>query len=715
MSRYTEILRAPSLPLSLRLALRELRGGIGGFRIFVACLAIGVAAIAAAGLLNRSVQEGLQADAQALLGGDLEVRLLYRDANPAEKALLDEISTASHYMELRSMARAVTEEARRTLVEVKAVDGLYPLYGAVELAGGGTLAEALAPRDGVHGAVIAPNLPERLDIAIGDKLRIGDIDVEIRDILTREPDEIAGVFNFGPRVMVAAETVYDAGLVLPGSLVEYHYLLRADQGVDATGIRARLNEAFPDAGWRIRGTADAAASLSQFLNQLSVFLVLVGLTSLLVGGVGVANAVKAYLDGRIRSIAVLKCLGAPAGLVARVYGLQLGLLASLGIVIGLLIGLAIPAMITGVLEGVLPVRARFLPYPEPLLLAALFGYLTALVFALWPLGQARQVRATALFRAATRPLEGMPHRSYLIGTVIGGLALAGVAIFTAENTMLAAWFVGGAVFALLLFRLAATGVARLAAALPHPAGYPSLRLAMTNLHRPGSATASVILSLGLGLSVLVAVALIQGNLSRQITETMPDNAPSFFFIDIQPDQVDQFTDLVDSVEGVQALETADMIRGRIAALKGVPSDEAVVHPDARWALRGDRGFTTAATLPPNSELVSGEWWDPDTPSPTPLFSVTHDLAQGLGLAIGDEITVNILGRDITGTLANTRRVEWQSLSMNFTFALSPGSMAGAPRTFIATVRVPEEAEASLERAVTDALPNVSVIGVRQAL
>ncbi len=704
-----------SLPLSLRLALREMRAGLSGFRVLVACLALGVFAMTAAGSMNSAIRAGLEADARALLGGDLEVSRRYQPPDADQVALMEDLATVARTAEMRAMAVAPDDGGTRALVELKAVGPAYPLYGAVALSGGVPLAEALARRDGTWGAAAAPNLLDRLGLTVGDRVRVGQATLEIRAAITREPDQVASLFSLGPRLMIALDALPATGLMQPGSLIDHEYLLRADKGVSEERLRARLEAAFPDAGWRLRGTDRAAPGLTRFLDNLTLYLTLVGLTALLVGGIGVANATRAFLQGRMTTIATLKCLGAPAGLVFRVYTIQIALLSGLGIAIGVAAGVTAPFVAEAVAASWLPVAARVALYPAPALLAATSGALVALVFALWPLARARDLPALALIRGTVAEGPRWPRRRYLLALALALSGLATLTVTSATEPRFAAVFLTGAALALGLFGLAALGVRTLARrAGPLARGRPGARLALANLHRPGSATVSVVMSLGLGLSVLVIVALIQGNLTRQIDERLPAQAPAFFFIDIQPHQVEGLRRILTDSEGVGRTAFADMVRGRITHLDGVPIAEAEVAEDARWALRGDRGFTTRAQPPEEAHITRGDWWA-EHHDGAPLFSLTEELAEGFGLAVGDTLTVNILGRAITGTLANVRRVDWGSLRINFTFVVSPNALAGAPRTWIATVQVDEAHETALERAVTDAFPNVSAIRVRSAL
>ncbi len=708
--------------MALTLARRELRGGIRGFRIFLLCLMLGVAIIAAVGSLSAAVVAGIAADARSILGGDLDIRLIHRAATDEERAALDAAGQVSELRELRAMARAATpaaaEAADRLLVELKAVDGAYPLYGTVTLDPARPLDQALARVDGVWGAVVDPALLERLDLAIGDFLRIGQLDYQLRAALDFEPDRGGGVFALGPRVLVALPSLAETGLVQPGSLIYSHYRLRlpaAGEASDPGEVSAALDAAFPDAGWRIRGLDEAAPGVQRFVKRMTLFLTLVGLSALLVGGVGVGNAVRAYLDGKVATIAVLKCLGAPTALVTRTYLLLVIALALAGIAVGLALGAAVPAALAGILAERFDLSVRPGIYPWPLVEAAVFGLLIAIGFTLWPLARARRVPAATLFRSLVVPVGLRLQARDLLALAAAGLALAGFTILTAEDRLIAAGFVAGALAALAAFRGVAALVMAAAGRLSARAiRRPGLRLALANLHRPGAPTASVVLSLGLGLTVLVAVVLIQGNLGREIQETLPGAAPSFFFIDIQPDQAAAFDALVAARPGTADLERVPMLRGRITAVDGVPADQVTPTPDSAWVLRGDRGLTWSAALPRGSRLVEGEWW-PLYYRGEPLVSMDAEAARGLGLGLGDTVTVNLLGREFTATIASLREVDWTSLAINFVMVFSPGLLEGAPQTQIATVRVPPADEIALQRAVTDRFANVSAIRVKDAL
>jgi len=702
-----------SLSLAIRLARRELRGGLRGFRIFLACLALGVAAIAGVGSVSTALTRGLAERGQEILGGDIDVRLLHREASDAELASLMRDNELSRTVEMRAMAR---NEISQSLVELKAVDSAYPLYGAMRLVPAVKLDEALSLRDGIYGAVVERNLVSRLGLKVGDRFKLGEATLQYRGEIAHEPDRVGDGFALGPRVMIARAALAQTQLVQPGSLVSYHYRLkRPEQARGSAQIKAyveKLQADFPDAGWRIQDRSDAAPGLRRFVEQVALFLNFVGLTALVVGGVGVANAVKSYLDGKRDVIAIFKSMGASGALVFRLYLVQVMVLAFLGIVIGLALGAAIPFIVQATAGDLIPVPAALGIYVAPLVLASAYGVLTTLAFAIWPLARAREVPPTSLFRDLVAPERRLPRPAYIAAVVVSLALLGALAVFTADRPLFALWFIAGSSAVFLVLRLAAMGLMGLARRFAVRSA--STRLALANLYRPGAPTPAVILSLGLGLTLLTTVSLIDGNLRGEIAKDLPGRAPSFFFVDIQPDQSAAFEKLVTSTPGVTGFERVPMLRGRIVAVKGVPADQVTPAPNAVWALRGDRGITYSATQPESARLASGTWWAADYQGPL-LVSFDDELAKGLGLKLGDNLTVNILGRELVARIANTRQVDWQSMGINFVMIFSPGVLAAAPHSELATVMMAEAGEGQLERNIVSAFPNVTSVRVKQAL
>ncbi len=713
---------APSTPstaswrLAISLARRELRQGARGFRVFLACLWLGVAAIAAVGSLSQSLESGLARDGRALLGGDLDLRLSHRPASDEQLAWLAARSDLSHVTSLRAMARAAEDtggSARPLLVQLKAVDAAYPLYGLAGLAPDQSLDRALERRDGIWGVAVEANVIARLGLAVGDPLRIGEATYRIAGTITEEPDRAGRGLTFGPTVMLRHGALAASGLLLPGSLVHHHYRLRLADSSALESFRETLETAFPEAGWRVLDARRAVPRISTYLERLTLFLSLIGLAALLVGGLGVSNAIHGYLESKTGTIATLKCLGAPSALIFRSYLLQCMSLAALACLLGLMTAAAVPFLAAFLLERSLGWELVPAVYPEALGLAGLFGLLTALLFAYLPLARARAVSPARLFRHKLADDAGRLGSGPLAVVVGLALALALLAVLTAADKRLAIYFVAGAAAAFLIFRLASAGLVALARRTTG-LRQPLLRLAVANLHRPGTAAGLVLTSLGLGLSLLVIVVLIEGNLDRQLTEALPDDAPGYYFIDIQPDQLGAFEDLVGGVAGVRDLASVPMLRGRITSLQGKPVADWTIPSEIQWVFRGDRGLTWRAEPLEGAELAAGAWWSPEQAGDK-LVSLDAQVGELLGLAPGDSLTINVLGRDITVEIANLRRIDWSDLSINFVMVFSPGVLAAAPQSHIATVKVDPAAEAELEQAVSDRFANISAIRVKAVL
>jgi len=700
--------------LAWRLAWRELRGGVRGFRVFIACLVLGVAAIAGVGTISESILAGIHADSRKLLGGDIDLRLTHRAASAEQRGwLANNAERVSEIAAMRAMARR-EDGATRSLVELKAIDGNYPLFGGLRLKSGGALSKALAKRGTAWGCVAERRLLDKLRIGIGDRLRLGETTVVITDVIVEESDRGTGALNFGPRLMITLPALRATDLLQPGSLVRYHYRIDIPDDVAIETWRNRLDARFPDAGWRIRTIVNAAPNIQRFVDRATLFLSLVGLTALLVGGVGVGNAVRSYLETRVGTIATLKCLGGSGPLIFRIYLFQVLILAAGAIALGVLIGALAPVAAAPLLAERLPVVARTGVYWAPLLLAGTFGLLITLAFSLWPLAQAREVSPANLFRAVILPPDKRPRGKYILAIAAILVLLGALAITTAYMPRIAGWFVFGAIVAFAAFHGAARMIVGIIRRLPRPRS-PIVRLALANLSRPGAPTTSVVLSLGLGLTVLAAVALIEGNLSRQITETIPEEAPEFYFIDIQAAQLGEFQRIAHSIDGVGAVEWVPMLRGRITKIKDTPVREIKPPPEFAWILRGDRGLTWSRAAPVHgSRVVEGKWWDPDYSGP-PLVSFDKKAAEAFGLKIGDTITINLLGRDIVATVSNLRVIDWTTLSINFVMMFSPGMLEKAPQVYVATAKTEPAADAALERAVTDRFPNISAIRVKEVL
>ena len=702
----------------VRLAARELRAGLGGFRVFMACLALGVMVITAVGALSDALKDGFARQGEAILGGDITFARMHARASEQERAWFESQGRFSETANLRAIARRIDGE-HQALIELKAIDTAYPIAGEIALDKGATLDEAVRQE---ASAAADPVLLKRLGLAPGDRMKIGAAEVEIRAAILNVPDAIADRLTYGPRVFISLETLMKTGLFKPGTLVRWRYALKlpgnsGEDPVALTAFRESAKKALPEAGFTVADRRDPAPQISRTLERLRQFLTLLGLTALLTGGVGVANAVSTFIDKRRKVIATMKSLGAPGKTVLAVFLLQVLLMAAIGIAIGLALGMLLPIILNNFYGDALPIQAELSVSWTSLLIAGGYGLLVALLFTLWPLGRAERISASALFRDDVAHEQCWPRASLLIAMAGLAVALALAAILSADSMRIAAYFSIGVALVFALFVGLGTGITAFARRMKRPRR-PELALAIGNLGAPGGLTRSVVLSLGSGLSLLVAVALSNASLVKELTSRMPEQSPNYFVLDIAKADYPDIKKLVtQEVPGAELID-APMLRGRLIKLKDRNVEKINAPAEAQWVLNGDRGLTYADTVPEGSTLVKGDWWPVDYFG-EPLVSFEAELAGLLGVGIGDTVTVNVLGRNVTARIANLREVKWESLALNFVMVFSPNTLASAPHSILATISLPKgtllDEEVRLARVLGKAYPAVTTIRVKDAL
>jgi putative ABC transport system permease protein len=692
--------------LPLRLALRDLRGGLTGLRLLAVCLFLGVAALAAVGSLSAAIVSGLAERGQSILGGDVQLTVAQREATAEELAAFRREGRLSHVTRMRAMA-ARLDGAESVLVELKGVDDAYPLFGSLRLQQG-----ALVPRPSRSQVAIGSELADRLRVRIGESIRIGNAELRIVGFIAEEPDRVGQGFTLGSTALIDRAGLAATGLVQPGSLYTNAYRLKLAPGADVTAVSKRLGTSFKDAGYQVQDRTNGAPGTRRFIERLGQFLTLVGLTALIVAGIGVGNGVSSYLDGKRGTIATLKLLGASSRTIFLSYLLQIGIVALGAILVGLAFGAAAPWIVTLVAGSALPVPPRLSLYPLPLVVSAAYGLLIAFVFALPPLARARTVAAASLFRGSLEPLR-RPSFLVLIGVLAAAALIAALAILTAREPIFAAGFIGSALALLLLLTLLGALIRWAASKLPRPRN-PIFRLALANLHRPGAQTGRLVVALGLGLTLFTTLAVIETNLSGQIRTTIPAKAPSFFMLDIPVEDVPRFRALATRAAPQGELVTIPSLRGSVVAVKGQRVADMAEIPEGAWFLRGDRGLTYAAAVPQGSRVVAGRWWPADYQGP-PLISLDVEAARAAGLKVGDTMTVSILGREIDATIASLREINWDTMGFNFVIIFAPGTLESAPHSFMATISMPEAQERPFARAVSRAFPTISAIRVKEVV
>lgn len=716
---------------ALRLARRELRTRLTGFRIFLICLVLGVGMIAAVQSLSQGLSESVQHDGRYILGGDISVQTTFTPATPQDIRELKRIGIVSSVLETRAVARNA-DESEALLTEVKAVDPFYPLYGNVAFtnAKGETIVNkiqdyVLPPSaepdatgdDAAYGALVEKEVLERLNAKLGDYIFIGTKAFQLRGIIQREPDRIGALrFTIAPRIMISAGAFPETGLATMGSQLYYShkiYMPSLKTFQDLQNAMNTIKAKFADRPWRVRSYVNASPQLERTIDRLTVFLTLIGLTALVIGGLGIGNAVESHLESKYGTIATLKCLGASRKLIVRTYMTVVLALASLGILLGLAFGALAPWALGGLLTEKLGLTNQIGFYPLQLITAAAFGYLITVCFSILPVARAAGVAPNDLFRAAIAPHTGRLKLDYAIIVAIAAQALALLAIVTSPDRTLAVQFIGGVIAAFVIF----LGAARLVQAFARRLSTISraeTRMALANITRPGNLAVNVSLSLGLGFTVLVTVALVERNFDALLRDNLTQQTPSFFFLDIQSDQMDAFRQDIASIPSARNLNLTASYRGRIAFVNGVDAETALKDENESWVIRSDRGFTYAASQPANSTLTEGEWWPADYSGP-PAVSIATDVARAFDIGVGDELTVNIMGIDFTATVMNVREIDWGSFTMNFAVTFAPGTIDDIPGTYIGTVEMDENAEVGALRDLAKSFPNVTSVRVRDVL
>ena len=706
------------LILGARIAQRELkaeiRNKLRNFWVFLVCIILGVAAIASVGGLKDSLQAGLKSNSKNLLGGDVEIRLSHKPISEKQLNYLKNNSQKiSKIIKMRTMTRSQKSNNHRTLTELKAVDNAYPLSGKLVLNPNKDINILIGKSNEIWGSVVEKSLLTKLNAKLGDLIVIGSTLFQIRATIISEPDRIATGFNFGPSALISSTALMETGLIQPGSQTRYHYRIILPKGEKLEGWKNKIQTNHPSTRTRIRGPEDATQGARQFIKRMGTFFSFVSLTVLFIGGLGVNSAVKNYLNSKIKTIATFKCLGASESLVFKIYLFQVLALGAFGVLIGLMVGALTPVLLLSIFQDSLPIKPLIKIFIQPLLIATFFGLLSIFTVALWPIGQYCKFKPGSLFRAKTDPLSEYPKRIYLFATIVGVSLIGVLCIITIENHFFTYCFIFGAILMFLILHFCARMTIKLATMLPLPSN-TILRLVQSNLHRPGTVFPAITVSIGSGLSVLIAIALVQENLSDQITKNLPEKAPAFFFIDIQPNQVSNFDTAIKSIKGTRNYQRVPTLRGRIVKINGEQIELSEIPEESHWAIRGDRALTYSAKQTSKAEIVAGKWWSEDYHG-KPLISLDSKLAKSFNVTVGDNLTINILGKDVKAEIANLRKINWRKLQFDFAIIFAPGTLENAPLTYMAAVEVPIKKEEELEKAATHSFPNVSAIRVRNIL
>lgn len=700
--------------LALRFALRELRGSAGGFTLLILGIAFGTAAIAAIGLLSSAVLDGMRNGARASIGGDISLRLFHRAPTPEQLSAFKNAGTVSLTAETRLLAR---RDGRSALVELKGIDDAYPLYGTLRFDPPLALAEVVRQRDGVWGAAAAPELLSALDARIGDTITIGDRRFNLRALIAEEPDRALRAFTLGPRMMVALPALDGSELIAPGAQVYWYSRIRLRDGVDSGKWIADFERTAPHAGFRIVDASQGVPGAERTLALISSLLTFIAMGILLVGCVGVANGVTAWLDRKRTNIAILKSVGGRPPMILRIYLAQIVGAAVTGIALGLAGGSVAFAVVASVLEEWLPVAGGL--RVGPLLMAGGFGFLATLLFSLLPLARAEVQRPQTLFRSDLTSEQARPRASRLLALVAISVALAVLFVGSAPLPVAAALFAAAAALIVAIFtalgRLVAL-TARVTVRLSAFQRRPLLRLALTNIHRPGAPTRPLVMAVGLCLTLVVAVESVRENADRYLASTLPVTAPGLVVLNIAPEEAGRFDSVMAASPQVARWTRAPFLHARVTGIGGRPIADIRVPADIAFVVRGDRGISWQARKPADG-LVEGKWW-PENYAGPPLVSFDARAARRLGVGIGDTLTLDVLGAPLTAKIVNLRRVDRVGLGLDFPILLSPFADP-PPHREIAAVWIapsaPMKAADDLHAALATSFPEAPAVQVAEVL
>lgn len=707
------------IPFPYRMAWRETRAAWRHFVYFFVSIALGVAALVGVGLFGANLDRAIQREARSLMAADVELRTNRALTTEGESVLKSLDSRGIARIRLSEMVAMAAAPSGTQLVELKAVEAGYPFYGKLRSEPEDALATLLRP-EGEFFALVQEALLIRLNLSVGDIMKVGQADFRIAGVLKKEPDRAAGAFSFGPRVLISRRGLEASQLIQPGSRITHRHLFKLPETLSARDVQAELAHTFPDKTVRVTSYQEAQPMLRRFLGQMTMYLGLVGVIALIVGGIGVAGSVRAFLKEKLETIAVLKALGAESSLILHVYLVQTLLLGLLGSVAGAALGAGLQFALPPLMVQWLPIELDFHLAPLPVIRGITMGLLTTGLFAFWPLLEVRYVRTNRIFRREiTEEPAGVPGKSAWFVSLLLALALSGLALWQAGSWRAGGLFIGALILALVLLRGTAWLVVWAARKLPRwrPLAW---RQGVTNLYRPGSQAKTILVSVGVGVMVILAVLLVERNMLWEIGENVPNDAPSFFFIDIQPDQQEAFARLM--VErGHAETKLIPLVRSRLSALNGRPV-RSEDHEDREhgWYFTREYVLTFRQSLPKDNVVTKGIWWDGsgssvDVSSQVARVSVEEEAAHRLGLDLGSTVEFDIQGAKVSGRVTSIRKVDWGNLSTNFYFVFEPGALDGAPMTYVATARVGSEEEVPLQRAVVAGFPNVSAINIRDVL
>ena len=577
-----------------------------------------------------------------------------------------------------------------------------------------SIEQALEIRNGIPGIIVAPILLPRLGLKVGDELTLGDKIFEIRAQIVVEPDAGSSTFSLGPRVMTYTSSLQNSGLLKTGTVFRTNYAMRLKPGIDLEAVKSLFTDYFTGNGMRWRDRRDAAPGISSFVERISSFLLLVSLAGLTIGGLGIANSVNSFMSTKETTIATFKTLGATQRVIFLIYLSQILVFTGLGIVLGTFLGACVAFIIGPLISETIALPLKLSLHPKPFLEATAYGILVSLIFSIFPLEKAVSQKVASLYRNRTENTKLLTLNFMSVTVFVCVAVILCIPAMSSPFPLVSVGFAAGFFCCLVIILVASFFILKISkkiAQLKILKGWIAIKLAFSAIGNSGHENRSILLSMGLALTIITTIGQIDKNLQRALTEDLPSRAPAYFLIDIQNHQKQSLIELLDLNPQVEKIRTAPMLRGLITEINDTPLSELKID---HWALRGDRGVTYQSSPTPETKLISGEWW-PEKYTGHPQISFSFNEAQEIGLNLGDKITLNLMGRDLTGEITSFRDVDFSTMGINFLMVFNPGALELAPHSHIATVYANKTAEAQLSRSIANSFPNITAVPVRETI
>ena len=694
----------------LKLSLRELKGSFNEFKIVMISIFLGVFIITAVGSLSKNLKHEINNKSSELLGGDFELSTTYQEFPIKIKEWLEKNGKTSLIIELRTMLTSNQSVGlKRRIVELKAVDQNWPLKGVPIIVPNKSINKSLKMNDNNNGALIDASLQKQLEIKVGDVLQLGKTKIQINGIIKKEPDRMFSFATFGSRLLISNATLKASGLVIPGSLVKYKIkFIPNNKNIDLSF----LNKFVQGTNISIKNIKNSTNNFNSFIDKTSLFISLVGLITLLISGVGISNGVKGYLIKKIKNIAIFKALGAQNSIVFKIYFFQIIFIFLISIIPALIAGISIPFLLkTLISDSFLSTFEPFI-FWEPIIISFLFGLIVCILFTIIPISKTYEIKPIQLLRlSAHHSLNNYSKKiSALLLILIFALCFL---IFKLTNDLKLSVYIFGVVLISFLILKGMTNLFFLSfRKLKFKIG-SLLEIARKSLIRPDTFAKSIVISFSIGLALLITLNIIEESLENKIANTINKQAPNYFLIDIQPNQINQVKALTAEFIGKDSLNAQPMLRGRVTAINNLKVENLKINKDVNWVLKRDRAFSWSNKIPKNVKIISGEWWPNDYTGPL-LLSIGDKVAKGLNVKIGDKIQFNILGRNFEAEIFNTREIIWQNMDINFIFILSKNKIQNAPHSWIATTtNTNKEMNNALIEKIVSNFSNISAVSVEE--